>query len=119
MARRPRDTRDARRAHFRVSDGQRSWDMYPEKRAYRVQTMGLSQAAIDSNWTRDVFIALGEPLDEQGKAWTLRVQIKPFMDWIWLGTFMMALGAGLSLFDKRFRLPKPRARSSAAAIREA
>lgn len=110
---------DAQRAHFRVSDGQRSWDMYPEKRAYRVQTMGLSQAAIDSSWTRDVFIALGEPLDEQGKAWTLRVQIKPFMDWIWLGTFMMALGAGLSLFDKRFRLPKPRARSSAAAIREA
>lgn len=106
---------DAQRAQFQVSDGHRSWSMYPEKRAYRVQTMGLSQAAIDSSWTRDVFIALGEPLDVQGQSWTLRVQIKPFMDWIWLGTLMMALGAGLSLFDKRFRLHQPRTRSRAAA----
>lgn len=105
---------DAQRAHFHVSDGSRSWDMYPEKRAYRVQTMGLSQAAIDSGWTRDVFIALGEPLDAQAQAWTLRVQIKPFMDWIWLGTFMMVLGAGLSLLDKRFRMVHAHARSHAA-----
>lgn len=110
---------DAQRAHFRVSDGQHSWDMYPEKRDYRVQTMGLSQAAIDSSWTRDVFIALGEPLDAQGQAWTLRVQIKPFMDWIWLGTFMMALGAGLSLFDKRFRMHQPLKRSRASVVKEA
>lgn len=110
---------DAQRAHFRVSDGQHSWDMYPEKRAYRVQTMGLSQAAIDSSWTRDVFIALGEPLDTQGQIWTLRVQIKPFMEWIWLGTFMMALGAGLSLFDKRFRMHQPLKCSRASAAKEA
>lgn len=99
---------DAQRAHFCVSQGDAQWDMYPEKRAYRVQSMGLSQAAIDSNWRRDVFIALGEPLDAQGMAWTLRVQIKPMMDWIWLGTFMMALGAGLSLMDKRFRSTRQR-----------
>jgi cytochrome c-type biogenesis protein CcmF len=110
---------DAQRAHFRVGDGSHSWSMYPEKRAYRVQTMGLSQAAIDSSWTRDVFIALGEPLDEQGNAWTVRIQIKPFMDWIWLGTFMMALGAGLSLFDKRFRLHRPRQASGATVAKGA
>ena len=109
---------DAQRAHFRVSDGAQSWDMYPEKRAYRVQTMGLSQAAIDSRWTRDVFIALGEPLDETGQAWTVRLQVKPWMEWIWMGTFMMALGAGLSLLDKRFRTGRqrvPRAARSAVA----
>ena len=109
---------DAQRAHFRVSDGDQSWDMYPEKRAYRVQTMGLSQAAIDSRWTRDVFIALGEPLDETGQAWTVRLQVKPWMEWIWMGTFMMALGAGLSLLDKRFRTGRqrvPRAARSAVA----
>lgn len=102
---------DAQRAHFRVSHGDAQWDMYPEKRAYRVQSMGLSQAAIDSTWGRDVFIALGEPLDEAGLSWTLRIQIKPLMEWIWLGTFMMALGAALSLLDKRFRTSRSRVRS--------
>jgi cytochrome c-type biogenesis protein CcmF len=82
--------------------------MYPEKRVFRAQTMGLSQAAIDSGWTRDVFVALGEPLDEAGSRWTVRLQIKPFMDWIWLGTLMMALGAGLSLMDARFRVARQR-----------
>lgn len=101
---------DAQRAHFRVSHGDAQWDMYPEKRAYRVQSMGLSQAAIDSTWGRDVFIALGEPLDEAGLNWTLRIQIKPLMEWIWLGTFMMALGAALSLLDKRFRTSRSRVR---------
>ena len=99
---------DAQRAHFRVTHGDDAWDMYPEKRAYRVQSMGLSQAAIDSNWRRDVFIALGEPLDEQLHTWTLRLQIKPLMEWIWWSVFMMALGAGLSLFDRRFRTPSQR-----------
>ena len=109
---------DAQRAHFRVSDGSKSWDMYPEKRAYRVQSMGLSQAAIDSGWARDVFIALGESLDERGQVWTLRLQIKPFMDWIWLGTFMMALGAGLSLLDKRFRVAKKSQSQGTTASKE-
>jgi cytochrome c-type biogenesis protein CcmF len=56
----------------------------------------------------DVFLALGEPLDPEGRAWTVRLQIKPFMDWIWVGTLMMALGAGLSLLDRRFRLAQRR-----------
>jgi cytochrome c-type biogenesis protein CcmF len=100
---------DAQRAQFSVRHGDQEWLMYPEKRLYRAQTMGLSQAAIDSGWTRDVFVALGDPLDEKGLTWTVRLQIKPFMDWIWLGTLMMALGAGLSLLDRRFRLASQRA----------
>ena len=100
---------DAQRAQFSVRHGDQEWLMYPEKRLYRAQTMGLSQAAIDSGWTRDVFVALGDPLDEKGLTWTVRLQIKPFMDWIWLGTLMMALGAGLSLLDRRFRVASQRA----------
>lgn len=95
---------DAQRAQFSVStEGQAPWAMFPEKRVFRAQSMPLSQAAIDSSWTRDVFLALGEPLDPEGRAWTIRLQIKPFMDWIWVGTLLMALGAGLSLMDRRFR----------------
>ncbi len=100
---------DAQRAQFSVRHGKEEWLMYPEKRVFRAQTMGLSQAAIDSSWTRDVFVALGDPLDETGRAWTVRLQIKPFMEWIWLGTLMMALGAGLSLMDRRFRVASQRA----------
>ena len=96
---------DAQRAQFSVArPGQGTWTMFPEKRIYRVQGMALSQAAIDSSWTRDVLVALGEPLDEQGLRWSVRLQVKPFMDWIWIGALMMALGAGLSLMDRRFRL---------------
>lgn len=108
---------EAQRAQFSVRRGEEAWQMFPEKRAYRVQSMGLSQAAIDSNWARDVFIALGDPLDQQGQAWTLRLQIKPLMDWIWLGTFMMALGAGLSLFDRRFRVARQRVPQAAPVPR--
>ncbi|MNV96933.1 Cytochrome c-type biogenesis protein CcmF [compost metagenome] len=91
-----------------MRQGEQQWLMFPEKRTFRAQSMGLSQAAIDSGWTRDVFVALGEPLDEAGRSWTVRLQIKPFMDWIWLGTLMMALGAGLSLMDARFRVARAR-----------
>ena len=110
---------DAQRAQFTVSrKGQGNWNMFPEKRVYRAQGMALSQAAIDSGWTRDVFVALGDPLDEQGQRWTVRLQVKPFMDWVWIGTLMMALGAGLSLMDQRFRTAAQRARrpSGAAAL---
>ena len=108
---------DAQRAQFTVSrEGQADWTMHPEKRLFRAQQMPLSQAAIDSSWTRDVFIALGEPLDEQGQHWTIRLQIKPFMDWVWVGTLMMALGAFLSLFDRRFRLQAQKANLKAVPI---
>ena len=105
---------DAQRAQFTVSDGQEEWRMFPEKRVFRAQGMALSQAAIDSGWTRDVFVALGEPLDESGQTWSVRLQIKPFMDWIWIGTLMMALGAGLSLMDGRFRVARRRVTAPAA-----
>ncbi|WP_427770398.1 heme lyase CcmF/NrfE family subunit [Comamonas thiooxydans] len=107
---------DAQRAQFTVSRaGLDSWSMFPEKRVYRAQGMALSQAAIDSGWTRDVFVALGDPLDDQGLRWTVRLQVKPFMDWVWIGTLMMALGAGLSLMDRRFRTAKQRAHRQSGA----
>ncbi|QNN55659.1 heme lyase CcmF/NrfE family subunit [Diaphorobacter ruginosibacter] len=106
---------DAQRAQFTVRHGDRDeWKMFPEKRLFRAQQMPLSQAAIDSRLSRDVFIALGEALDEQGLRWTIRLQVKPFMDWIWVGALMMALGALLSLFDRRFRLHAGRSAASAS-----
>jgi cytochrome c-type biogenesis protein CcmF len=64
--------------------------LYPEKRAYFSSTMPMTEAAIDAGFTRDVYVSLGEPLD--GNAWAIRVYFKPFVDWIWGGCALMALG---------------------------
>jgi len=77
-------------------------NLYPEKRHYRSQ-MGnaMTEAAIDAGVTRDLFVALGEPL-ENG-SWAVRLQYKPFIRWIWFGCILMALGAILAIMDKRYR----------------
>ncbi len=82
--------------------------LHPEKRLYRAQDMPLSQAAIDVGFTRDLFVALGDPAGEQ--AWTMRIQVKPFMAWIWAGCLLMALGGLLAATDRRYRLGRPRPR---------
>lgn len=80
----------------------------PERRAYRVQTMGMTEAGIDGGLFRDIYVALGDPLDDQqGQgAWAIRVHYKPFVRWIWLGALFMALGGVLAILDKRYRVKK-------------
>jgi cytochrome c-type biogenesis protein CcmF len=90
-------------------------DMFPEKRTYLVQTMPMTEAAIDAGFARDLFIALGEPLDEEG-AWAIRIYYKPFIRWIWLGAIIMALGGLFAASDRRYRrLARARNVSSDAA----
>ena len=92
----------AQRAVFPVTrNGKPVVTLYPEKRLYTVQDMALSQADIDSGFTRDLFVALGEPVG--ANAWTVRLQLKPFMTWIWSGCILMALGGLLAAGDKRYR----------------
>ncbi len=76
----------------------------PERRTYRVQTMGMTEAGIDGGLFRDVYVALGDPLD--GDAWAIRVHYKPFVRWIWLGAIFMAIGGILAMMDKRYRVAK-------------
>jgi cytochrome c-type biogenesis protein CcmF len=76
-------------------------EMVPEKRTYRVQTNPMSEAAIDGQLGRDLFIALGEPLGEG--AWSVRIQYKPLIRFIWLGCIVMALAGLLSVSDPRYR----------------
>jgi len=75
--------------------------MYPEKRVYDVQRMPMTEAAIDYGLTRDLYVALGEALDEN--TWVVRVHHKPFVNWIWIGCILMALGGALAASDKRYR----------------
>ena len=86
----------------RSVDGDYGVDLFPEKRIYRVQQSPMTEAAIDAGFTRDLFIALGEPLDERG-AWAIRVYYKPFIRWIWLGAIIMAVGGLFAASDRRYR----------------
>ncbi len=76
--------------------------LHPEKRLYTVQQMPMTEAGIDAGFTRDLYVALGEPL-ENG-AWAVRVHIKPFVRWIWLGALLTSLGGVLSATDRRYRV---------------
>ncbi|MBU3575049.1 heme lyase CcmF/NrfE family subunit [Polynucleobacter sp. UK-Mo-2m-Kol15] len=76
--------------------------MYPEKRSYFSSTMPMTEAAIDAGLTRDIYVSLGEELED--KAWAVRVYYKPFVDWIWGGCLLMALGGVLAMSDKRYRM---------------
>src|SRR5690606_16530048 len=75
--------------------------LHPEKRVYHVQQAPMTEAGIQAGLTRDLFIALGEPLG--GGAWAVRVHIKPFVRWIWIGALMMALGGLVAAADRRYR----------------
>ncbi|MCI0654781.1 MAG: c-type cytochrome biogenesis protein CcmF, partial [Methylococcaceae bacterium] len=77
----------------------------PQKRIYRVQRTPMTEAAIDTGLFRDLFVALGEPLGNQG-AWSVRIYHKPFIRWIWLGAIFMALGGLTASTDKRYRIVK-------------
>ncbi|MFZ2649133.1 MAG: heme lyase CcmF/NrfE family subunit [Burkholderiaceae bacterium] len=87
-------------------DGRKINELYPEKRIYRVQQSMMTEAAIDTGFTRDLYVALGESVDD-GKSWIVRIYVKPFIDWIWGGAFMMALGGLLAATDRRYRAKKP------------
>ena len=84
----------------------------PERRIYTVQEQTMTEAAIDAGFTRDLYVSLGDPLE--GGAWLVKVQVKPFIDWIWGGCLLMALGGLLAASDRRYRLRMP-AREGVAA----
>ena len=70
--------------------------LHPEKRLYMAQTMPMTEAALDMGFLRHLYVALGEPLSEN--EWVVRLQHKPFVGWIWLGTLLMAAGGALAAF---------------------
>jgi cytochrome c-type biogenesis protein CcmF len=79
----------------------------PQKRHFWVQQTDNSQAAISVNWARDLFVAMGNPLGEN--AWSMRIQYKPLVRYIWLGALVMAIGGFLAATDRRYRVKVPAA----------
>jgi cytochrome c-type biogenesis protein CcmF len=83
-------------------DGMADVTLEPQKRVYQVQKMPMTEAAIDAGLFRDLFVAIGEPLGDEG-AWSLRIYYKAFIRWIWLGAVFMAVGGLCATCDKRYR----------------
>jgi len=77
--------------------------LYPEKRQYAQRGNTMTEAAIDPGFTRDLYVSLGEPLDQNGQAWAVRVYHKPFIRWIWLGAILIMAGGFLAAANKRYR----------------
>jgi len=86
----------------------------PQKRHFWVQQTDNSQAAISVNWARDLFVAMGNPLGND--AWSLRIQYKPLVRYIWLGALVMAIGGFVAATDRRYRVKVPVAAEDAAAV---
>ncbi|HZE62871.1 MAG TPA: heme lyase CcmF/NrfE family subunit [Pyrinomonadaceae bacterium] len=87
--------------------------MYPEKRSYIATGNVMTETAIDTGLFRDLYISLGEPVS--GGAWSVRVYYKPFVDWIWGGALLMAMGGGLALSDRRYALAARKQREALRA----
>jgi cytochrome c-type biogenesis protein CcmF len=86
-----------------LRDGQLLEVLQPEKRRYFSSPMPMTEAAIDSGFMRDLYVSLGEPLNETRTEWSVRVYYKPFVPWLWAGVLLMVLGGVLAAVDRRYR----------------
>ncbi len=84
--------------------------MNPQKRTYARNSQVQTESAIDPGLFRDIYVALGEPVGDDG-AWSIRVYVKPFVRWIWLGALLMMLGGFIAAADRRFRVLPERAKA--------
>jgi cytochrome c-type biogenesis protein CcmF len=82
-------------------DGEFIGNLHPQKRQYLVQQNWMTEAGIFATWNKDLFVALGDELGNN--TWSVRVQYKPLIRWIWLGALIMALGGLLAATDRRYR----------------
>ncbi len=98
-------------------DGAPVTKLYPEKRIYSVQRNPMTEAGIQTGVFRDLYVALGEAVNEN--EWGLRIYYRPFVQWIWIGALLMAIGGLLGALDKRYRTLVKSDKSAAAPITSA
>jgi cytochrome c-type biogenesis protein CcmF len=105
----------ATRGHLVVTrGGVQVSDMFPEKRVYKVQRNPMTEAAIDSRIHGDLYVQLGEPLN--GDKWLVRIWVKPFVAWIWVGCLFMGLGGMWAVTDRRYRARATRDAPDSAGV---
>ncbi len=108
-----RDLRNVQGPNYRAIEGEveirRDGDfvatLRPQKRTYLVQQSPMTEAGILAHWNKDLFVALGDPLGNN--AWSMRIQYKPMIRFIWFGALIMALGGLIAASDRRYRVNAP------------
>jgi cytochrome c-type biogenesis protein CcmF len=85
-----------------TKNGEEVATLFAEKRLYKVKGSMMTEAAIDASLFRDLYVSMGEPLADG--AWAMRLQVKAFMRWVWLGAIFMSFGGLLAILDKRYRI---------------
>jgi len=87
-------------------DGKTLATLHPQKRTYRASGQVMTEADIETRVTGDRYASLGEPVTADGLTgpWGVRIYVKPFVDWIWAGCLLMALGGFVAVSDRRYRL---------------
>ena len=78
--------------------------LHPEKRTYLASGQVMTEASIHSNLWRDLYVALGEPIDDT--AWAVRIYYKPGIGWLWIGSLLLGIGGFLAALDRRYRSRK-------------
>jgi cytochrome c-type biogenesis protein CcmF len=89
-------------------------NLTPQKRRYLASGQVMTEASIDPGLFRDLYVAMGEPIGEEG-AWAIRLHYKPMVRWMWLGAILMAIGGFTTAFDKRYRRQRAPVRAGAVA----
>ena len=97
-----------------AKNGRMITTLHPEKRVYPVQAMPTTEAGIDNGVLRDLYVVIGDEQPEGGFA--VRTYIKPFANWIWLGSILMAIGGIISLSDRRYRVAVGARRAPVRAV---
>jgi cytochrome c-type biogenesis protein CcmF len=106
-------------ARFEVTrDGQFVALLAPQKRRYLAGGSIMTEAAIDPGLFRDLYVAMGEPIGEQG-AWAIRLHYKPMVRWMWLGAIFMGLGGFATALDKRYRRQRRAATATVPGVQHA
>ncbi|MGF1758377.1 heme lyase CcmF/NrfE family subunit [Photobacterium sagamiensis] len=105
-------------ADFNVTkNGKSVTTLHAEKRFYSTTGSMMTEAAIDSGVTRDLYVAMGERLGDG--AWAVRIYYKPFVNWIWFGAALMALGGAFAISDKRYRFRRKAKVDTVAVAKQA
>jgi cytochrome c-type biogenesis protein CcmF len=105
---------DGMRAEITVlRDGVAVATLQPERRNYWVQRSTLTEAGIANRWNMDLFVALSNELG--AGRWSVRAQIRPLINWVWLAAALIALGGVLAATDRRYRTQGARATAAAPA----
>ena len=81
-------------ASLKIEENTRTIALSSEKRNYLSANQVTTEVGIVADLFKDYYVALGENIE--GDTWSFRLQVKPFVRWIWFGALLVAIGTFIS-----------------------